>query len=216
MATRILLVDDHTAVRQALRGFLDQQSGLKVVGEADNGRDAIRLAGELRPDVVVLDIAMPDLNGIDATHQLKDLNEYVQIIAMTMHADDRYVRGMFDAGASGYVLKTCVLDELLRAIDAVVRDRVYISPEVAHVLVDSPGRRGEPGVKAGPEGPLSPKERQVLQLLAEGKSSKQIASRLDLAVKTVETHRANLMHKLDLHSIAELTKYAVREGLTSL
>jgi DNA-binding NarL/FixJ family response regulator len=217
-SVKILIVDDHTVLRTGLRSFLEKQQGFEIVGEANTGRVAIELAERLLPDVVVMDIGMPDLNGLEAAleaaRRLKSIDPDIKVIALSMHADERYVIGMFDAGAKGYLLKTCDSEELVRAIDAVRRGRIYVTPEVAHILVDANRRRS--GEDAAPKSILTAKEREVLQLLAEGLTSKEIAARLGMSVKTTETHRGHIMKKLDLHSIAELTRYAIREGITSL
>jgi len=212
---RVLLADDHRMMRDGLRAVLDKD-GMKVVGEAATGHEAIALAHSLVPDVVIMDIAMPELNGIDATRRLTKELPHVKVIALSMNADRRYVMAMLEAGAAGYLLKNEASEELLRAISAVMRGQTYVSPAVAgNVLEHVMGRRPRAG-SAVSERPLSPREREVLQLLAEGKSSKEIASVLSIALPTVETHRRQLMSKLKLRSIAELTKYAIREGLTSV
>jgi len=215
MSIRVVLADDHRMIREGLRLLLDQAPDVIVVGEADTGRQAVRLAGNLTPDVLVMDISMPDLNGIEATRRIKTASPQVKVIALSMYSDRRYVLGMFEAGASGYIVKAGAGDELVRAVRAVNRNRKYLSPEIAGILVDDVlGGRSAP--KHSAFGVLSSREREVLQLLAEGSTSPQIAGSLHISVKTVEAHRRNLMKKLDLHSVAELTKYAVREGLTSL
>jgi DNA-binding NarL/FixJ family response regulator len=208
---RILLVDDHKMMRDGLRAILERE-GLEVVGEAENGHEAIALARREKPGIVVMDVSMPDLNGVDATRRLVAELPGVKVIGLSMHADRRYVVAMFAAGAVGYLLKNSAADELIRAVRAVAGDLTYVSPAIAAVVVESLSRLSQPkSVKT-----LSPREREVLQLLAEGKTTKDIASRLSLAVPTVETHRRQIMDKLALRTIAELTKYAIREGLTSL
>jgi DNA-binding NarL/FixJ family response regulator len=208
----ILLADDHAMMRDGLRAILERE-GLTVVGEAENGHDAIELARRLKPDVVVMDIAMPQLNGIDATRRLVAELPNVKVIALSMNSDRRYVVAMFEAGASGYLLKNCASSELVQAVSAVARNLTYISPSVASTMVES--RSASPSQPKLPRA-LSPREREVLQLIAEGCGSKEIAARLGVAVPTVETHRRQLMDKLGLRTIAELTKYAVREGLTTI
>lgn len=211
---RILLVDDHKMMRDGLRAVLEK-AGLDVIGEAASGREAITLAETLRPGVVVMDISMRDLNGIDATRRILAALPGTKVIGLSMNSDRRYVVAMFKAGAVGYLLKNSASDELIQAVRTVTSDLTYVSPSIASVVVGIV----TDGVHPSPQTvtkELSPREREVLQVLAEGKSSKEIATELDVAVTTVETHRRQIMYKLDLHTIAELTKYAIREGLTSL
>ena len=202
MSIRILLADDHKIIREGLRSLIEKQSDMEVVAEAGNGRAAVQLAQQLRPDVLIMDITMPDLNGIDATKQIIHYAPGVKVIALSVHSDSRFVTRILEAGASGYLLKDCAFEELATAIRAVTADQDYVcssvTPELSFTFV------------------LTPREREVLQLLAEGRSTKQIASSLHLSLKTVETHRRNIMEKLKVNSVAELTKYAIREGLTSL
>jgi DNA-binding NarL/FixJ family response regulator len=216
MSTTVLLVDDHQMMRDGLRAVIEKEPELKVVGEADNGRAAVELARNLSPDVVVMDIAMPDMNGIEATRQIRAENPDIKVIVLSTHDDERYVRASLDSGALAYVLKKAASDELLRAIQAVTRDQYYLSPGITGAMVRDWVRRSTPGDNNSAHSVLSAREREVLQLLAEGKTSREIASRLYTSVKTVETQRREIMRKLDIHSIAELTKYAVREGLTRL
>lgn len=199
-------------MRDGLRAVLEKE-GDEVVGEAANGHEAISLAHRLRPQIVVMDISMPELNGVDATRRLVTELPGVKVIGLSMNSDRRYVIAMFEAGAVGYLLKNSAAEELMQAVRAVSGDLTYVSPSIAAIVVDN---CIAPPSMAKSDRPLSPRERQVLQLLAEGKSSKDIACRLHLAVPTVETHRRQIMDKLNLHTIAELTKYAIREGLTSL
>jgi two-component system, NarL family, response regulator NreC len=215
MSVRIILADDHKIVRDGLRALLANQPGMNVIAEADNGRETVRLARDLSPDLVIMDIGMPDLNGIDATRQITAELPEVKIIALSMHSDRRFVVQMFRAGASGYLLKDCAFEELTRAVGAVLKNQTYLSPAVAGPVMEdyihhlSTVANLEFSV-------LSPREREVLQLLAEGKTTKETAALLCVSVKTVETHRQQIMSKLNIHSIAELIKYAIREGLTSL
>jgi len=211
----ILMADDHRMMRECLRTSLEEQPDLTVVGEADNGRAAVELARELSPDVVIMDISMPDLNGVEATRQILRHAPGAKVIALSMHKDERYVTRMLEAGAAGYLLKTDAVTELVRAVRVAMANQTYLSPEIARGVLDLYVRHPLRG-KPASESQLSHREREVLQLLAEGRSSKEIATRLQLSVKTVETHRTRVMHKLSLHTIAELTKYAIREGLTSL
>jgi DNA-binding NarL/FixJ family response regulator len=207
---KILLADDHRMMREGLRALLEKE-GWEVAGEAATGHEAIALAQELRPDVVVMDISMPELNGIDATRRIVTEMRGIKVIALSMNADRRYVVAMFKAGAVGYLLKNSASDELIRAVRAVADNLTYVSPSIAAIVVDTAA-----APVAKPEQALSPRERQVLQLIAEGRSSKEIASRLDIALPTVESHRRQIMDKLNIRTVAELTKYAIREGLTTL
>jgi DNA-binding NarL/FixJ family response regulator len=209
---KVVLADDHAMMRDGLRAVLEK-AGVEVVGEASNGREAIVEARRTRPDVVVLDIAMPELNGIDATRRLSVELPGIKVLALSMNSDRRYVVAMLEAGAAGYLLKNSASSELLDALNAVTRGQTYLSPAIAGSVVDLAIGKGTPRRPA--ERPLSTREREVLQLLAEGNSSKEIAVALTIAVPTVETHRRQIMEKLGLRTIAELTKYAIREGLTT-
>ena len=215
METTIMLADDHRLLREGLRALIEKEPDMRVVGEADNGRDAIELCRELSPDVVVMDIGMPDLNGIDATGQLLAENPYVRVLALSMHSDRQFAAGMLRAGASGYLLKDDAFEELAKAIRSVARGEVYLSAGITGVVVgDYVDRLEQPDGSAFTT--LTPREREVLQLLAEGRTTKQAATSLHVSVKTIETHRQKIMEKLNIKTVAELTKYAVREGLTSL
>ncbi len=211
---KILLADDHKMMRDGLRALLEKE-GMQIVGEAATGHDALALARSLKPDIVVMDISMPELNGIDATQRLVAELPGIKVIALSMNSDRRYVVAMFTAGAVGYLLKNSASEELLLAVAAVARGLTYVSPSVAALLVDRLVDEVRPS-DVKPSKALSPREREVLQLLAEGKASKDIANHLGLALPTVETHRRQIMDKLGLRTIAELTKYAIREGLTSI
>ena len=216
MKLRILLADDHKIVREGLRTLIEKQPGTEVVGEADSGRMALKLTRELKPDVVIMDITMPDLNGIEATRQIHSEIPGVKVIALSMHSDKRLVAGILMAGASGYLLKEdCDSGELARAIQAVATNQTYLSPKIGEVVIKDYVRHLSM-TASSPFSILTPREREVLQLLAEGKNTKEIASSLHVSVKTVETHRNKIMEKLDIRSIAELTKYAIRERLTPL
>ncbi len=205
----VVLADDHAMVRDGLRAVLEK-AGVRVVGEAANGREAVAEALRLRPDVVVMDLAMPELNGVDATRRLTKELPGTKILGLSMNADRRYVTAMLTAGAAGYVLKNAAADQLLEALTVVMRGGTYLSPAIDD-LATSPGAAlHRPAEKA-----LTAREREVLQLVAEGKSSKEVGAALKIALPTVETHRRQIMEKLGLHGVAELTKYAIREGLTS-
>ncbi len=213
--TRVLLADDHKILRQGLRTLLEQEEDIHIVGEADNGRSSVKLAGELRPDVIIMDVAMPDLNGIDATRRITEAEPRARVLALSMHSDGRYVRGMLQAGARGYILKDCAAEELTRAIRVVMAGQVYVSPGVTGAIVDDYVRQLSV-TRIDQPATLTRREREVLQLLAEGGTTANIAADLHLSVKTIETHRKHIMDKLGLRSIAELTKYAIREGITTL
>ncbi len=215
MNLRVLLVDDHRLMREGLRKILEGTPGIQVVGEAEDGQSALAAAAESRPDVVVMDVGMKGMNGIEATQRLRRERPLVRIVALSMHADKRYVRNMIRAGASAYVLKESASDDLLRAVQAASRGEHYLSPRVTGSLLESWS------VPSGAESSsafelLGPREREVLKLMAEGKTSKEIAAALELSIKTIETQPRNIGLKVGLHSVAELTKYAVREGLTTL
>jgi DNA-binding NarL/FixJ family response regulator len=214
MSIRILLADDHKIFREGMRGLLEKEADMLVIGEASNGKDTVRLAQELHPDVVVMDITMPDLNGIDATSQVKKEAPHTKVLCLSMHSERNFVLAMFKAGAAGYLLKNCAFDELTRAIYAVFSNKMYVSPQITHHVIDE--SLAQAAAKKVSSMVLTPREREVLQLIAEGKSTKQIADRLHRGVKTIETHRRRIMQKLDIRSVAELTKYAISEGLTSL
>jgi len=216
MSIRVLIADDHKIMLAGLRSLLEKQTDFDVVGEADNGRKAVLMAQGKKPDVVVMDVSMPDMNGIEATTQITESLPETKVIALSMHSDKRFVMGMLRAGASGYLLKDCASEELANAIHQVVRGKKYLSPEITGVVIDDflLGGALEKGATVASQ--LSPREREVLQLITEGWSTKQTASHLYVSVKTIETHRRQIMKKLDLHTIADLTKYAIREGLTSI
>ncbi|MFP4225679.1 MAG: response regulator [Desulfobacterales bacterium] len=212
---KILLADDHKITRDGLRALLEQQSNMNVVGEAENGREAVRLAMDLAPDVVVMDISMPELNGIEATRQIRADLPDTKVVALSMYADRRYVVGMLKAGVSAYLLKSCAFDELVSAIEAVTHNESFLSPRIADTVMKDYTNILEQDETAGVSA-LSAREREVLQLIAEGLSTRQIAERIHVSVKTVETHRQQIMKKLNAKSVAELTKIALREGLTAL
>ena len=215
MSIRILLADDHKITREGLVSLISKQQDMEVVGEAENGREAVGLAKDLRPDVVIMDVSMPGLNGIEATKQILSEDENVKVIALSMHSDNLFVSEMLKSGASGYMLKDCAFEELDRAIREVVGGNTYLSPTISWVVIEDYLRKLNK-TDAGESGILSDREREVLQLLAEGQSMKQIGLKLFISAKTVETHRRQIMNKLDMYTVAELTKYAIRNGLTSL
>lgn len=215
MTISVLLVDDQRVFREALRSFLDRESGLTVVGEAANGRDALKLVRALKPDVVVLDVAMPEMNGFETAAHIRTQVPGTKILALSAHDDKRYVLGMLEAGVAGYVSKDTAARDLVQAIRKVAAGQSYLGPEVTEAVIG--GMRDiRNGSAAGGLQTLGRREREVLQLLAEGHRSAEIAVRLSIAVDTVMAHRRNIMRKLNLHSVSELTKFAVREGLTSL
>lgn len=210
---RILLVDDHALVRAGLRSLLEDIEGLQVVGEAHDGREAADAIGVHRPDIVLMDISMPGLNGLDATRRIVKEYPSVRVIVLSMHANETHVLQGLRAGALGYVLKGSAPRELALAIEYVARGEFFLSPIISkHVIDIYLGRAGE---KVGSFDELTPRQREILQLIAEGKSSKQIAQVLDTSVKTVESHRASLMSRLDIHDVAGLVRYAIRNGLVS-
>ena len=215
MPTRVLLVDDHAMIRQGLCSLLEKQPDIEVVGSVEDGRKAVDIARELAPDLVIMDISMPNLNGIDATRKIIGEMGDVKVIALSIHSSRHFVAEMLKAGASGYILKECLFDELVEAIKTVLNGGTYLSPKMTGVVIDDYVKRLS--TQYQPEGPvLTEREREVLQFLSEGKSTKQIALQLHVSSKTIESNRRNIMDKLGINSVAELTKYAVREGLTPL
>ena len=215
MNIRILLAKDRRIVREGLHVLLEKHPEMEVIAEAENGLTAVQLAKELKPDVVIMDIAMPDLNGIEATRHIVSEFPGIKVAALSIHSDRRFVTGMFKAGASGYLLKDCAFEELLYAIRTVVTNNVYLSPGIAGIVVEDYLRQVS-GNELSNSPILTEREREVLRLIAEGKKTKQIASYFNVSVKTVETYRLQIMNKLNIRSIAELTKFSIREGLTSL
>ncbi len=214
MAIKILLADDHAILRQGLSKSIQLEEDMEVVGQAENGLDAIDLVKELQPDVVVMDISMPDINGIEATREILRDFANTKIIALSMHSAKKFVSEMFKAGASGYLLKDCEFDELAEAIRTVVLGKSYITPEITDIVVDGYIKTSQEETSSVFSS-LSKRERQVLQLMAEGKTTKQIGLMLHISPKTVEAHRLRIMDKLDIDNVAQLTKYAIQEGLTS-
>jgi DNA-binding NarL/FixJ family response regulator len=215
MKIKVLLADDHEIVRGGLRSLLEQESDMDVVADIGDGQRAIELARTLRPNVVVMDISMPGLNGTMATKRILAETRSVKVLALSAHTDRRFVSDMLKAGATGYLPKSCAPEELVNAIREVHAGGIYLSPKVAGVVVEGFVKADpRPGQTAG--APLSDREREVLQLIAEGRSSKEIGVALHISTRTVDTHRQRMMDKLGIHTIAELTKFAIREGLTEL
>ena len=216
MNIRLLIADDHALMREGLKALIEQEVDMQVVGEAENGTDTIRLADSLSPHVIVMDVAMPDLNGIEATRRIVSNHPAIKVIALSGHANKQFVREMLTAGASAYVLKKRAYEELVRAIREAVQGKKFLSPDIARGVVDDYVELSSRLSRNPAFVVLTDREREVLQQLAEGKSTKQMAAALGVSVKTIETHRRNIMEKLNLHSVAELTKYAIREGVTSV
>lgn len=216
MKTGIVLVDDHKLFRDGIRNLLDQQGDMNVLGEAEDGRKALDLVRKLSPQLVIMDVTMPNLNGIDATRRILEANQDVKVIALSMHAQRRLVQEMLKAGASGYLLKECAFEELVRAIHVVLNeDQLYLSPGITQVVVHDYLRTFQKG-EAPDAAPLTSKEREIVQLIAEGSTNENIADILGMSRRTVEKHRARIMSKLKVENLAELIKYAIREGLTKL
>jgi len=213
MSIKIILADDHRITREGIRSLLNEQPDMRVVAETGTGRAAVELAADLAPDVVVMDVTMPELNGVEATRQIKAENPGVKVLVLSMHSERQFVSEMLSAGASGYLLKDCPSDELIRGIRTVAAGTMFLSPDVQGILLKSAPAAGAGGSDWRS---LSPREREVLQRVAEGKNTKEIALELHLSPKTVETHRRQVMAKLQLNSVAELTHFAIREGFTSL
>ena len=211
---RVLLVDDHKIMRAGLRSLLEKESDIEVVAEAENGEQAVRLARENKPDIVIMDVAMPDMNGIEAATRIRALLPNARIIALTMHSDKNYLTGMLRAGTAGYLLKDCAAEELVQAIRQVIAGKGFISPEIAPLILED--YSGQTPAAAKSDSVLNPKEIEVLQLLAEGMGIKEIAEKLEVSGKTIERYRTQVMEKLQLFTVAELTKYAIRKGITTL
>jgi DNA-binding NarL/FixJ family response regulator len=215
MSIKIVIADDHKIIRDGICSLLEKHPYMEVVAEVDNGREAVEVTRQLAPDVVIMDISMPGLNGIEATRKITEYNPDIRVIGLSMHADVEYVSGLLKAGASGYILKECAFGEIVQAINAVVRNKYYICPEVAYVVIE--GFKGKHVTQDRDDTSLlTEREREILQLIAEGNSSKEIAANLNLSIKTVASHRQNIMDKLNCHDVVKLTKYAIRKGITSV
>ncbi len=212
---RILLAEDHALVRDGLKSLLAAEEDITVVGEADNGIDAVALARELEPDIVLMDIGMQGLNGVEATRELIKFDLALKVVALSMHSDVRYVSRMLQAGARGYLLKDSAFEELVNGIRAVVADKLFLSPEITEVVVSDYLQQLDKGAES-PVSRLTARQAEVLKLMVDGQSNRAIAEALNVSVKTVESHRQQIMVKLGVRSTAELTKYAIRAGLTSL
>ncbi len=208
---RLILVDDHKLLRDGLRNIIEQRSNMHIIGEASNGREAIKICSKLLPNVVVMDVAMPGLNGIEAARQINKNHPQIKIIGVSMHSSKQFIQGMFNAGASGYLLKDGDADELITAITTVMLNKKFLSKDINQEFLTLL-KNGEALEKTQ----LSSREKEVLQLIAEGNSSKEIGEILFLSPKTVDVHRNNIRNKIDLHTIPELTKYAIQKGLTTL
>jgi len=213
---RVLLADDHTIVRKGLRSLLDAESAIDVIGEAEDGREAIRKVEQLHPDVVVMDIAMPGLNGLEATRRIKKRFPDIEILILSMHATEEYIFQILQAGALGYVVKQSAPSELVSAIKNVWQGELFLSATISKRVIAEFIRRGERTTEQDSHDQLTDREREVLQLIAEGHSNREIAESLHISVKTVETHRAHVMDKLDIRGTAGLTRYAIRTGIISL
>jgi DNA-binding NarL/FixJ family response regulator len=215
MSFRILIADDHEVVRRGLCALLQAQPDWQICGEAADGREALDKAQKLKPDVVILDIGMPSLNGLEATRQILKLNPQTRILILTLHDSDQVVREVLNAGARGFLLKSDAARDLVAAVEALRRDKTYFTSKVAAMVLEGFLKQGTPSAMAAPptRGRLTPREREIVQLLAEGKSTKEVAVALGLSVKTAETHRSNIMRKLELHSVSDLVLYAVRNNI---
>jgi two-component system response regulator NreC len=213
---RVLLAEDHTIVRKGIRSLLDDQQNIEVVGEAGDGREAIEKVEQLLPDIVLMDNTMPILNGLEATRQIKKRFPEIKVLILTMHTNEEYVFQFLRVGASGYLVKQAAPTELLSAIEAVYHGNAFLSPSISKKIIDEFVKQTDPGTPQDSYETLTDREREVLQLLAEGFAGKEIADQLHISIKTVGVHRINLMHKLNLHSQTELTKYAIRKGIITL
>jgi DNA-binding NarL/FixJ family response regulator len=213
---KLLVADDHKIFRQGIKKLLEEESDLQVVGEASDGREAVKKATELKPDVILMDIAMANLNGLEATRQIKKQLPSAKVIMVTMHKNEEYVLQSFQAGASGFILKEGAVEELVSAIRSINSDKSFLSPSISKTLIDAYMRKMETGKTETPFDLLTDREREVLQLIAEGYTNREVAKSLFISVKTVEAHRAHIMQKLNIHDIAKLVKYAIQKGLVDL
>lgn len=212
---KIILAEDHTLVRQGLRSLLEQNTDFKVVGEADNGREAVERAIRLKPDVVVMDYSMPELNGLEATRQISSRNPGIKILILTRHTNKEYIDNILKAGASGFLVKRSAAEELVRAIFAVHQGNIFLDPLISNIIIDGYLQSAEVDHEDTGE-QLTPRQREVLQLIAEGFPNREIANLLHISVKTVENHRANILRSLELQSTADLVQYAIRQGIIDL
>jgi len=216
MGIRILVADNHGILRQGLQALIEKQSDMEVVGQADNGLEAVEMTRQLQPDVVLMDVTMPVLNGIEATRRIKRELPEVKILALSVHSKREFILDMVKSGASGYMLKECVLDDLVRAINTVAAGQTYLSPQVAGIVLEDITKDSIFAVGERANGILTPRERDILKFLVDGKSAKQIASELDLGIKTIEANRRGILEKTDSNNLADLTKYAIRQGLATV
>lgn len=213
---KLLVADDHKIFRQGIKKLLEEESDMQVVGEAADGREAVKKSTELKPDVILMDIAMANLNGLEATKQIKKVLPSVKVIMLTMHKNEEYILQSFQAGASGFILKEGAVEELVSAIRSIHQDKSFLSPTISKTLIDAYLRKMETGKTETPFDLLTDREREVLQLIAEGYTNREVAKALFISVKTVEAHRAHIMQKLNIHDIAKLVKYAIQKGLVDL
>ncbi len=216
VALKIMLVDNHRVMREGLRILIDSEKDMKVVAEADNGREALSISKKHRPDIILMDVMMPDMNGIEAARRIRSEFETIRILALSMYDDRHYVAEMLRAGASGYLLKDCAFKELSGAIRTVAEGKFYLSPSISGMVIEEYIKMLENDDGEETISTLTSREREILQLIAEGRSTREIANAINVSMKTVETHRYHIMQKVNVNSIAELTKFAIREGLTSL
>jgi two-component system response regulator NreC len=215
LSINILIADDHKIMREGLRSLVDSEPDMKVIAEAGDGRMAVQMAREVSPDIALVDIGMPEMNGIDATAEIVSSDPDVKVIALSMHSEDHFVMGMMQAGASGYLLKDCAAKELCSAVRTVISGQTYLSPKVANVVIQDFRREISSAKSAGGSG-LTAREQEVLHLVAEGETSRKIARQLDVSIKTIQAHRQKIMDKLEIHSVAGLTKYAIQKGISAL